>query len=400
MHERAERTVVFSGGGTGGHLYPALALADALRALHPEVRAQFVGARRGLEARVLPDRNEEHLLLPVEGFARGAPIWRHVGALLPLARGLARVLSFLRQHDPEVVVVTGGYAGAPAGLGAILLRIPLVLQEQNAEPGLVTRILSRGARQVHVAFPEAGERLPRRARKRVRVSGNPVSPPPADPAFRARARERLKLSPEGIVVLVVGGSQGSAPVNRAVEDAVVGVAERRLHRPEGLQLLWSTGPEHLEGVRNRLAGRGRDWVHLTGYIEDMPSALAASDVAVSRAGAMATAEFLAWGLPSILVPLPGSAADHQARNAAALEAAEAAVHLPQEGLEAGDLWREILGLVSNAGARESMARAARARGRPGASEEIARAIASLLPGSEPAAPPESGPPSNSEEGHR
>lgn len=375
--------MVFSGGGTGGHLYPALALADALRRVRPDVEALFVGARRGIEARVLPERGEEHLLLPVLGFARSAPLWRRLGALLPLARSLAGALAYLRRHRPEVVVVTGGYAGAPTGLAAVLLGIPLVLQEQNAEPGLVTRVLSRWARQVHLAFPEAAEGLSARGRERVRVSGNPVRVPHAGEApDRAAARGRFALTPELPVVLVVGGSQGSAALNDALVEAVRSgeLDDSEPGRTWGFQLLWSTGPTHLSGVRERLGEAGGDRVRLLGYIDDMPSALAASDLAVSRAGAMATSEFLAWGLPSILVPLPGAAADHQTRNAAALEEAGAAIHLPQDILSGATLLERIREVLSGGTKRlERMSRAARQRGRPRAAEEIAGAVEALIP---------------------
>ena len=373
--------VVFSGGGTGGHLYPALALADALRERRPGVRAVFVGARRGLEARVLPERGEEHVLLPVVGFTRDEPLWRRIGAVVPLARSVGRVVGAFRNLRPEVVVVTGGYAGGPAALGGALLGMPLVLQEQNAEPGLVTRVASRWAREIHVAFPEAVKRLPDRARDRARVSGNPVRPPEErDPEA---ARRSFGLEPRGPVVLAVGGSQGSRPLNRALTEAVRDVRAGRLRRPSGLQLLWSTGPAHLEEVRRSLGSEAAGWVRVTGYIDDMPGALAAADLAVSRAGAMATSEFLAWSLPAVLVPLPGAAAGHQERNARALAEAGAAVHMPQAELDGPALWEALVDIVEVPDRLEAMARAASRRGRPDAAREIAGRIEALLPPSFP-----------------
>lgn len=376
MHDRRRRVAVFSGGGTGGHLYPALALADALRARRSDLRAVFVGARRGLEARVLPERGEEHLLLPVVGFARTEPVWRRIAAVPPLAAALARVSWRFRTLRPEVVVVTGGYAGGPAGLAAVLMGIPLVLQEQNAEPGLVTRVLSRWARQVHLAFPEARDRLPRAGRRRARVGGNPVRA--LEERDRVDARGSLGLNPEGRVLLVVGGSQGSRALNRAMIGAVRRVVGQEVERPDRLQVLWSTGPAHLDSVQEGLSDTPT-WVRAVGFIDDMPDALAAADLAVSRAGAMATAEFLARGLPSILVPLPGSAADHQARNAEALEEAGAAVHVPEGELDGLRLWREVTGLLSDPERLEAMATAAKRRGRPHAAGEIAREISTLVP---------------------
>ncbi|HSR41810.1 MAG TPA: UDP-N-acetylglucosamine--N-acetylmuramyl-(pentapeptide) pyrophosphoryl-undecaprenol N-acetylglucosamine transferase, partial [Longimicrobiales bacterium] len=326
---------------------------------------------------VLPDRGEEHLLLPVEGFPRGGSPLRRLRALRPLARAVVRVLSFFRGLRPEVVVVTGGYAGGPAGIGAVLLRIPLLLQEQNSVPGLVTRALSLFARRVELAFPEARSRLPLGARRKARVTGNPVRPPRE--IDRREAREALGLPGEGRVVLVVGGSQGSAALNGLLLDAVSGVRAGRLERPPGLRVLWSTGPAHVETVRDGLDGVPPNWVRIVGYIDDMPSALAAADLAVSRAGAIATSEFLAWGLPAVLVPLPTAAADHQARNAGTLARAGAALHLPQRDLAAERLWDAVTGLVTDPVRLAAMARAAADRGRPRAAEEIVREIEGWLP---------------------
>ncbi len=368
--------VVFSGGGTGGHLYPALALAEALTTLRPDVNPYFVGAERGVEARVLPERGVSYLLLAIEGFPRGERGMRwvrsrvRVGGLL--LRALGRLARRLRELRPTLVVVTGGYAGGPAGLLSGALGIPLVLQEQNAVPGLTTRLLSLRAREIHVAFPEARERLPRPARARVRVSGNPVRPPVA--VDRGAAAAHFQIDPERPVVLVVGGSQGSRALNEGV------LAWVRAHGTGGTTLLWATGPAHLEAVR---AGLGEaatlPEIRTVGYIDAMPQALALADLAVSRAGAMATAEFLAWGLPAILVPLPTAAADHQTANARALAEGGAALLLPETELGPETLQAAIQGVLSDPKRRASMAGAARSRGRPSAAVEIATALARLLP---------------------
>lgn len=370
MHERGP-TVVFSGGGTGGHLYPALALADALRAERPGLRVVFLGARRGIESRVLPARGEEHLLLPVRGVARGGGLRVNLGVPWALLRSLGRTVGWFRDLDPELVVVTGGYAGAPAGMVAVLLGIPLALQEQNAVPGLTTRLLARGAREIHVAYPEVADRLPAGARARVRVSGNPVRPP--EPRGRDAARTALGLDASRSTVLVVGGSQGSVALNRAVLEMV-----GALGKDPGFQLLWSTGPRHEAGIRQSLGEAPRPWVHVTGFIDDIPAALEAADVAVSRAGAMATSEFLAWGRPAILVPLPSAAAGHQARNARALEEAGCAVHLPEPDLTGGVLLARLRELMDDPHRRRAMGLRALERGRPHAARDIARSLSELL----------------------
>ena len=374
MHERP--VVVFSGGGTGGHLYPALAIADALRAQRSDVRAVFVGATRGLEARILPERGEDHHLLPVRGIdrARLASSWRVVPAL---CSSLYSVAQLFRRLRPEAVVVTGGYAGTPAGLVAGMLGVPLLLQEQNSVPGLATRALSRFADIIHVAFPEAIERLPRSVRDRVRQSGNPVRA--ASPRSRAEARSLFALPADALVGLVTGGSQGSLALNEFILQAIEGVVANGLSRPERLQLLWSAGSKHHDVVAARLARLGDPpWVHVLPYIEDMPSALAAADLAVTRSGAMTTSELLNQGLPAVLVPLPTAAANHQAHNAMALAQAGAAVVVSQPHLTGELLWAEVVRLAEDEATLADMRAAALRRARPDAASEIAADVERLL----------------------
>lgn len=372
------RTVAaFSGGGTGGHLYPALALAEALERLRPDVEPFFVGARHGLEARVLPERGLNHLLLPVAGLRRGQ-ILRNLLVLWALVRSVVQTGIHFAHLRPGVVVATGGYACGPAGLVALLMGIPLALQEQNAEPGFTTRILSRWARQVHLAFPEARVLLPSGARARAILSGNPVRTVTRfDPGD---AREAFGLDPVSRVVLVVGGSQGARAINTALLEAIQAVQEGDLEHPADLVLLWSTGPTNLSEVQNRLSELGSPrWVRVLGYIQDMPRALSGATLAISRAGAMTTSELLAWGVPAILIPLPTAAADHQSRNAQSLQRAGAAVHLPEKELRGRTLWERVSFLMSRPRSLESMRQAALSSARPEATVEIARALASLLP---------------------
>jgi UDP-N-acetylglucosamine--N-acetylmuramyl-(pentapeptide) pyrophosphoryl-undecaprenol N-acetylglucosamine transferase len=373
VHERP--VVVFSGGGTGGHLYPALAIADALRARRPDVRAIFIGAERGLEARILPSRGEEHVLLPVHGIDRSR-IFGNWRALTGLAVALWRVARLFARTLPDVVVVTGGYAGAAAGIGAGLMGIPLVLQEQNSLPGAVTKLLTRWAVRIHVAFPEAIDRLPA-AREQVRVTGNPVRGGSA--ADRSVARAAFGIPENVTLVLVVGGSQGSVPLNRVMVELLLRVAAGELSLPGAVHFLWATGPKHFDGVCATLERLGRPaYLHVVHYFDDMPSALAAADLAISRAGAMSTAEFLNEGLPAVLVPLPTSAEGHQMYNALALQEAGAAVVVPQDELDSATLVAALADLVSDPVELEEMGRRALKRGRPHARAEIAADLDSLL----------------------
>lgn len=368
--------VVMSGGGTGGHLYPALAIADGLRAQRPDARIVFVGARRGLEARVLPERGEEHVLLPVSGIDRRRLMSVPV-ALTGLLVGLARTVALFNSVRPEVVVVTGGYAGAAAGIAAGIMGIPLVLQEQNSVPGLVTRLLTRFASRVHVAYPEAIGRLPIGTSRCV-VSGNPVRARSSLP--RSEARRQFGVPESTTVTFITGGSQGSLALNRGVTAYVEGVVRGEVPRPSLLHLLWATGTRHFGGVESALHAAGApEWVHALPYVEDMPAALAAADLALSRAGAMTTAEFMNQGLPAILVPLPTAAEDHQMQNARALEAAGAARVLPEPDLTPARLADEFALMTGEPTRLEAMRSAALGRARPDATADIARDLLTWLP---------------------
>lgn len=368
--------VVMSGGGTGGHLYPALAIADALREARPDVHIVFVGAKRGLEARVLPARSEDHLLLPVQGIDRSRPA-SAVRALAGLAVGLLRVIGLFLRARPEVVVVTGGYAGAAAGIAAGIMGIPLVLQEQNSVPGAVTKLLTRFAIRVHLAYPEAIDRLPVGAHCCV-VTGNPVRS--RSGMDRAQARRAFGVPKDVTLTFVTGGSQGSVALNEGLTAYVTEVSRGEIERPDMLHFLWSTGRRHFLGVQTALENvGGPEWIHALPYIEDMPAALAAADLAVSRAGAMTTAELMNQGLPAVLVPLPTAAEDHQTHNARALEAAGAARVVPQDELSPARLARELASMSEDAKALQVMSERASGRAHPRATHDIAGDVATLLP---------------------
>ena len=334
--------VLLAGGGTGGHLYPALALGEALRAERPGLHVHFTGAARGVEARVLPQQGVPHTLLPFEPIRRDR-VWQNWRLIPSLGRSFAGLRRLFATVGPRLVVGTGGYASGPACLYAMSKRVPIALQEQNSSPGIATRMLSRWASQVHLGFPEAEQHLRTGRRTRVYALGNPIRPPDTT-LDRGECRARFDLTNAATVALVVGGSQGARAVNDALLGALGKVAVGTLAPPPPqLELLWATGPSHIDLIRERLVALDLDFTIRTyGYIDEMPKALAAADIALSRAGAMATAELLAWGIPALLVPLPTAAADHQTHNARALEAAGAAVCLPQAALTPELLWTELV----------------------------------------------------------
>ena len=359
--------ILLAGGGTGGHLMPALALAQALVEAHAGVEPILVGAERGIESQVLPRYPFRFQLLPLEPVYRRT-WWRNVRWPAIAWREWRAAGRVLDAERPAIVIGTGGYAAAPVVWRAQRRGLPTVLQEQNAFPGLATRWLARGARQIHLGFPEARPRLSPGPTTVVFALGNPIRPPvPGDPVA---ARRAFGLESSRPTVLVFGGSQGA----RALNFALAGALEHRL-LPD-VNLLWGTGTGH-EASLAGYAVSGR--VVVRGFFDPMADAYRAADLVVCRAGAMTVAELCAWGKPSVLVPLPAAAADHQTVNARALAAAGAAVHLPERELDANRLARGLRDLLGDRARLESLAATARGRGHPDASRDVVSKILTLVP---------------------
>ncbi len=361
------RTVLFAGGGTGGHLMPALAIAQAMVDLNPDVRPYFIGALRGIESSVLPARPWPHALLPLEPIYRRA-WWRNVRLPFSLARSLAGVRRVLAAERPALVVGTGGYVAGPVVWAAANRGVPVVLQEQNAFPGFATRCLASRARQIHLGFPEARRFLSTTGE--IFESGNPIVPLPATRQARAAAKRRLGFPADRPLVLLFGGSQGARALNEATDQAL---AAGRW--PPSASLLWQTGAADHERFRAR---ERPGQVRVSAFLDPMADAYSAADLAVCRAGAMTIAELCAWGLPAILVPLPTAAANHQLTNARALKEAGAAVLLDQSGLTPTTLITEVSGLLADAARMADIGSAALLRARTGAAVEIARQALRLV----------------------
>jgi UDP-N-acetylglucosamine--N-acetylmuramyl-(pentapeptide) pyrophosphoryl-undecaprenol N-acetylglucosamine transferase len=360
--------VVFAGGGTGGHLFPALAIARALMSLAPELRPLFVGARRGVERDVLPTTEFPHELLDLHPLYRSRP-WQNWKTLAGMTRGWSRISSLLRGDRPRLVVATGGYASSAMLAWATAKRVPFVLQEQNSFAGKTIQLFSRYARAVYLGFPEAQASLPAPARARAIETGNPIEPPPDPRPDRGALRREWGFArADSRVLLAFGGSQGSAALN-ALIDALVA---RGL--PDGLDVIWGTGRDHYERHAHRASAR----VVIRPFLSPIAKAYAVADLALVRSGAMTTAELCAWGVPMLLVPLPTAAADHQTANAKALAAAVAARWIAQREATLERLDAELAQLLSSPDALARLAQAARARARPRAALDIATRILALL----------------------
>jgi UDP-N-acetylglucosamine--N-acetylmuramyl-(pentapeptide) pyrophosphoryl-undecaprenol N-acetylglucosamine transferase len=353
-------TLLIAGGGTGGHVFPAVAVAEAAQAL-ADVDVVFVGTERGVESRVVPARGWRLERLDVEPMKGGGAARAVRGAVVAMLATL-RAAGIVRRLRPRAVLSVGGYASGPATLAAALLGVPVAVLEPNSTVGLANRLLAPFARCAFVAWDEA---VPSFRARAIRHYGVPLragfSPRPS--AWRDAA----------VRVLVMGGSQGAAVLNERVPEALGRLALQG--RP--VEVLHQAGRDRDAPVREAYARARVDRARVVPFIEDVAQAIADADLVVARAGAGTIAEVTAIGRASILVPFPHAADDHQARNAHALARAGAAVCLLQDRADAALLATEIGRLLADDVARRSMADRARARGRPDAAQRVARDLLAL-----------------------
>ena len=352
-----------TGGGTGGHLMPSLALAEELRSRGVEVL--LIGAHRGIESQVLPERDFDYKLLDLHPLYRNQP-WKNLGWIYWAPSAMLGCRKAVKGFAPDVVVSTGGYAAGPVAATARLMGIPLVVQEQNAFPGVTSRLTSRWAERVYLGFPEAADRLPIGA-DAVVESGNPITPPTG--TGREEARRKLGIPEDRFVVAVSGGSQGSRAVNRVVAAAIEAGSF------DEVTLIWGVGHRTYPEFKRYHSPPDRI---LKAFWDPMSDLYAAAEVIVGRSGAMSVAEFCAWGIPSILVPLPSAAADHQTANARAMADAGASVWFPERELTPKVLAGAVQDLMADPERLAEMARVSRGRGRPGAASEIVSDVLSLV----------------------
>lgn len=349
--------VLFAGGGTGGHVYPALAIAEAVRRLEPEAAIRFVGGRRGIEGRLVPAHGFRLHRYPAAGM-RGLGL---LGAVrFAVSFGVAAILSLalVLRWRPQLVVATGGYASAAPAVVAAFLGVPLWLQEQNSAPGSTNRILARFAERAYVAFAPARQALA--AAGSLHDAPNPVRRDIRDAAGAAPTDadyERFGLRPGVPTLLVFGGSRGAATLNRAVA-----AAWPRLRDETAWQVLLQTGEQDLESTR-AVVNRAQDdtlRARVLSYIDDMAAAYRVADLVVGRAGALTLAELTTVGKPALLVPFPHATDDHQRHNARVLADAGAARWVDDAELDGDRLFDEIRALTAEDDTLDAMAAAARA----------------------------------------
>lgn len=364
--------IIVAGGGTGGHLFPGIAVVEELRRRHPDVEVTFVGTDKGIEARVLPARGERLELLEVAPLKGRTPS-ELMRSLMKLPGAFSRASGIVSRARPDLVLGVGGYASGPMLLASAARGVPTAILEQNAHVGLTNRILAPLCGRAYVAFEEAAEQI---GAKRAKLLGNPVRRAFVD-AARAAMTDPDGFEARSRRIFVLGGSQGARALNEEVPRALarLGLRER------GIEVLHQTGAAMRDAVAARYAELGID-AEVVSFVDDMAKAYASASLVIARAGATTLAEICAIGRPAILVPYPHAADDHQARNAEALERAGAAVAIREAALSPAALAAEAERLLDDPTARQAMAEAARRHGRPDAAAAIVDDLFGWLGGPE------------------
>ena len=352
--------VLIAGGGTGGHIIPALAIANELRDQHgAEIR--FIGTPRGLESRLVPQAGYPLELIHV-GQLKNVSMRTRISTLFDLPRAILHCRRLLKEWNPAVVIGVGGYASGPAMMAAILSGIPTLAFEPNAAPGLANRIIGKRVSAAAVNFPPAAAHF-----RNAQVTGIPVRP-----EFFALPPRVITAAPH---LLVFGGSQGA----RALNEAMPRILVRLLEHVPGLTILHQAGARTAEAVEAAYAASGADtsrW-QVSAFLDDMGARFAAADLILARSGASTVAELAAAGKPSLLVPFPEAADDHQTKNAEVLASASAAVLMPQARMTDDKLLQEVSALLSDRAALAAMGERARALAHPDAAQRIVAMVLNI-----------------------
>ena len=356
--------VIMTGGGTGGHIYPAIAIADEIKRRYPDAKVLFVGAERGLEKTLVPKRGYDIRLITVEGFDRKNLV-KNVSVVRKLMKGNKEATQIIRDFRPDFVIGTGGYASAPTVKAAQKTKIPTFVHEQNAYPGVTNKLLEKGVRNVFLGFARAAEYF--KDQDKLIVSGNPVRDEFRD-RDREQARKALGYDDDRFVVLAFGGSQGAGRINKAMVNVI-----RDLNGRDDVSIVLGAGSYYYDAILRSFSEEGfelADNVRIIEYIDDMASYLAAADLVVSRSGALTVAETTVSGRAAIFIPSPIVTGNHQYYNALAVAEAGGAIIIEEKDLEDDKLTAEILRLKDDPETLARMAQASRRCGPDKATEII------------------------------
>lgn len=359
--------VLLAAGGTGGHVYPAIAIADAVKSLSSESDVLFVGTRDRMEWQTVPDAGYDIKSVWISGFHRRLT---PQNLLFPvkLAVSLIQSFSILKRFKPDVVVACGGFAAGPIGWVAAKLGFPIAIQEQNSYPGVTNRLLAKHASKIFTAFKAAEEYLPK---EKIELTGNPVRSS-LSVSDKKKALESYGFSPKKPVLLILGGSGGALAINEAIKSQL-----DVLLNEYGLQVIWQTGKKYYDDLSNTIDLDKYPNLRIMGYIDDMPAAYGAATLVLTRAGASTCSELMTIGKPSVLVPSPNVAGDHQTKNASAMVDEGASVLISEDELESA-LSNQIPNLLEDDEKLDEMSEAALKLARPDASVTIAEQLFNLV----------------------
>lgn len=362
--------IILTGGGTGGHIYPALALAKQIREHHQDAEILYIGSGKGLEATIVPKSNIAFESIEISGFKRSLSL-ENIKTIVRFFKAVKRSKSLIQRFSADVVIGTGGYVCGPVVYAAAKLGVPTMIHEQNVIPGLTNKFLSRYVNRVAVSFSGSAPYFPA---SKVVVTGNPraTEVAKADPI---QGRSSLSIDKNKKIVLVVGGSRGARAINEAFIESIPHLAKQT-----GTHFVYVTGEAHYQTVKHLLEQQKRTERNISVYpfLYNMPEVLAATEIIVNRAGASFLAEITSLGIPSILIPSPYVTNNHQEKNARWLEEHGAAVVLLEKELTASSLVSEIEKMLNDTDRLKSMKESAKQLGEPLAAEKVYEVMKKII----------------------
>ena len=357
----ANRKILISGGGTGGHLFPALAIGEEINSRDPNAEIHYIGSKFGLEAKVFPIKAVRHTLLPIRGFHRGFSfqgICRNAILPLRIIRSLIKLRYVFNDFDPEIIVGTGGYASAlPLYIASKNSdSIPMILQEQNSFPGITTRLFAKKAQKICIAFKQSKEKI---ENSNMIITGNPVRKG-IEEGDKDRGLIEFNFRNSLKTIFLFGGSQGSSYLNELMHKVVRNLSDA------GIQILWQTGDRDYM----KYANMDSENIRILPFINNMADAYSVSDLLICRSGALTLAEITICGKPALLIPYPYAAGDHQTKNADSLFQAGAARVLTEKHLNSKKFLHAVMSLVHNQKELDKMSRSSLKLGHPNATKKI------------------------------
>lgn len=353
---------IISGGGTGGHIFPAIAIGKAIERLDPDAEILFVGAENRMEMEKVPQAGFNIIGLPVAGFNR-SKLHKNFAVILKFIKSLTKAKNIIKDFQPDIAIGVGGYASGPVLKAAQRKGIPTLLQEQNSYAGVTNKMLSEKADAICVAYDDMDRFFPA---DKIIKTGNPLRPNilEAMTLEKKAAKEKLGFNPAYPLVVVIGGSLGALSVNRAIAASLKSIVDA------GASILWQTGKSYYEDFKKEADGFISDRVQIMPFINDMATVYGAADILISRAGASTISEIQCLGIPSVLIPSPNVAEDHQRKNAEALANVDAAIFVPDK--DAQTTLTELLPeLIKDTERLKRLADNARLMGQKDSDEKIA-----------------------------